>query len=77
MILNGKVCLTGCNLHGYTHVSILFFNRSIQYSWLFLLFQVLLCLFVLLFLYVIVASGGEKENYIKYEHIGGGSPGLF
>ena len=54
-----------------------FFNRSIQYSWLFSLFQVLFCLFLLLFLYIIDANGGEKEDYIKYELIGGGSLGLF
>ena len=31
MILNGKGCLTGCDLHGYSLTSALF-NMSIQYS---------------------------------------------
>ena len=30
MILNGKGCLTGCGLHGYSRVPVLF-NWSIQY----------------------------------------------
>ena len=32
LVLNGKGSLTGCGLHGCSHVSILF-NRLIQYSW--------------------------------------------
>ena len=35
MILNGKGGITGCGLHEYNFVSVLF-NRSIQYSWLYL-----------------------------------------
>ena len=31
MVLNGKGCLTGCVLHGYSLASIPFCNRSIQY----------------------------------------------
>ena len=32
------------------------------------------CLFVLLFLYIKVSSGGEVADYIKCELIGGGYP---
>ena len=56
-----------------------FFNRSIQYSWYFLIKHFFSCFkcfcsFVLLFVYIIVAV---EEDYIKCELIGVGSPRHF
>ena len=66
MILNCKGSLTGCGLHGYSLVSILFY-RSIQYSCLFLYknFLLLLACFVLLLLYIIVQQWRRTPSSVS------------
>ena len=73
-------CYHNNHIHQYCAGIPLFFNRSIRYSRLFLIetlllsFQVL-CLFVCFVVSVHqLSNGGPKEDYIKCELIGGGSP---
>ena len=75
MYLSGKGWLTGCGLHEYSLISVLFQQViSILLGLKIYKYSIFPLCSSVLFVCCCVCIGGDKEDYMRCELIGGGSP---